>query len=148
MEHKEKNMIIKRKYETIGILSERDPRIKDMFINDLKTRFDKNEAFRILEKNHDTLFYSIDMGSLIQDKETLLNKLDKLDKEEPYDNGLTYRDVQKVVPFPNRKGAALELWLIQVASEDHPTRIVEIIAIENEKGKTELIKPWDENYLP
>ena len=141
-------MIIKRKYETMGILSERDPRIKELFLNDLKTRFNEKEALRILEKNHDVLFYSTDMGSLIQDKEALLKELDKLDNEEPYDNGLTYRDVQKVATFPSRKGNALELWLIQIPSEDHPTRIVEIIAMEHENGKTGLIMPWDENYLP
>lgn len=138
-------MIIKRKYETIGILSERDSRIRELFLSDLRTRFSESESIRILEHNRDVLLYETDMGSLIQDKEALLSELDKLDEAEPYDNGLSYRDVQRVVTFPSRKGNALELWLIQNASENHPARIVEIIAIEHEKGKTEMIRPWDES---
>lgn len=139
-------MIIKRKYELIGTLISRDPDSKKILMDALLTKYPQEEAERILLCDSEAYIYNADMSLCIPDFGTVKEKLSELDEKKPYDNGLTYRDVNNVVCFPSRQGKATELWMINDIA-DLPKRIVQIVAVEYEDGKTYTIKPWENDSL-
>lgn len=139
-------MIIKRKYELIGVLVDRDSESKKVFMDALLTKYPQEEAERILACESNACVYNADMSLCIPDFGTVKEKLEELDLKKPYDNGLTFRDVNNVVCFPSRQGKAAELWMIKDIA-DLPRRIVQIVAVEYDDGKTYTIKPWEDDTL-
>jgi len=139
-------MIIKRKYEQIGILVEKDIASKEILMKALTSKYDEMEAERILKCDSDSFLYLADMSLCIPKYDEVMKILDELDDEKPYDNGLTYRDVTRVQLFPSRKGSAAELWMINLVPE-RISRIVQIIAIEYKDGVNTFIQSWGENYI-
>ena len=81
------------------------------------------------------------MGSCLPNLRWILEEMDKLDKVAPYDNGYTYRDVNKVTCWPSRKGSAA-LLCMEYAGGDFD-EIVQVVAIESHGTDTKVIKPWD-----
>lgn len=49
-----------------------------------------------------------------------------LDKCKPFNNGLDYRSVTKVITFPSRKGNAMMQWLIRDKTADLCAEIIQI----------------------
>ena len=139
-------MIIKRKYELIGILIENDPEAKQIIMNALLSKYDKKEAERILACDYDCFLYPSDISLCIPQFDYVMQKLDELDIIKPYDNGLVYSDVTKVEIIPSDKYNEVELWLLSSKIE-RSTRIVQILAIRYENGKNKLITPWEVNLL-
>lgn len=134
-------MIIKRRFEIIGELIDRDERSKEIIMDELLKRYDQKEAERILLADYQVFMYLADIGSGIPRLDIIREKLEELDNEIPYDNGLTYADVSSVEILPSRQGKAAVLCMIS-SKYDSPKRIAQVIAVEYENGKTELIKPW------
>ncbi len=139
-------MIIKRKYELIGVLVDRDPESKDILMEALLTRNNQEEAKEILECDSNSYLYVSGTDLCIPQFDQVMKKIDELDEKKPYDNGLTYSDVSEVISLSSKKGKATELWMISCKPE-MPKRIVQIIAVEYEDGKTYTIEPWEERYL-
>ena len=134
-------MIIKRRFEIIGELINRDERSKEIIMDELLKRYDQKEAERILLADYQVFMYLADIGSGIPRLDIIREKLEELDNEIPYDNGLTYADVSSVEILPSRQGKAAVLCMIS-SKYDSTKRIAQVIAVEYENGKTELIKPW------
>ncbi len=139
-------MIIKRKYEQIGILTENDPVSKKIIMDALLSKYDLEEAERIFQCDKPCFLYMADMSLCIPHFDVVMEKLDELDIRKPYDNGLTYRDVTGVQSFPGERHDEIELWMFSSKIE-RPTRIVQIIAIKYEQGKNKMIEPWEIRYL-
>lgn len=135
-------MIIERKYEIIGELINNDERAASIIKRELLSRFDEAETNRILECDFEIFMYRADIGSGIPNLKLVIDELNKLDKEVPYDNGLTYKDVTDVEILPSKQGKAAVLVMIS-AHADTPKRIVNVIAVENNGDQIELIKPWN-----
>lgn len=135
-------MIIKRRFEIIGKLLERDEQAKKIIMEEMLKRYDFVEAERILTADYGVFLYLADMGSAIPNLNFIIEKMDELDESVPYDNGLTYSDVTAVQLFPSRQGCAAVLCMISKHA-DMPERIAQIIAVENENCRTKIIKPWN-----
>lgn len=108
-------MVIARKYEWLGHLYDKDPAaralIDEAFERHLVTDSEKKE---MLEFNHFRISESMDLGygvpSLFYTE--LMDGFAKLDKSDPYDNGLTYNDVTDIEYDVKKNGKAIQLRLI------------------------------------
>lgn len=140
-------MIIKRKYEKIGVLIERDSASKDLFFKAMSKQYDNQEQIvEHLNKISNVFIYNADMGICVERWDLIWEGLEMLDNTNPYDNGLTYNDVSEVLNVgSSRKGNAIELWMISRKAE-MPTRIVDVVAIENKEHSVKTIEPWEVNY--
>ncbi len=138
-------MIIKRKYELISILCKNDASAKKIILDAISEGRNGDEIQQIFDSIQNSYLYLADDDYCIRNIDVMMNNIEQLDKKAPYDNGLTYRDVKKVIPFPSRKGNALELWLINSELE-RQDRIVQIIAIENINNKMSFVETWDEHF--
>ena len=137
-------MIIERKYATYGQLY-CDQASKDTLIRILnKHNTPEFVCNYILNLNNDIIFCNTDMSSGIPGEafHDLQQAFEDLDKTNPFDNGLTYRDVTEVVTLPSRKGSAV-MQLMYMNKADLPKVIVQIVALEYKNGKTYVIEPWD-----
>lgn len=134
-------MIIKRRFEIIGKLLERDPKSKDIFYEILRKNIkDDNKIEELLSFNYHTFVYLADMGSGLIGINEIRECLNILDDELPYDNGLNYSHVNRTEVLSSKEGnAAVITMLIDNADIK---RIVQIISVENDNDKTKLIKPW------
>ena len=90
-----------------------------------------------------------DLGSGIPGEcyQLMKGAFEELDKTDPFDNHLTYRDVTQVLTFPSRKGNAMELFLIRGETTDLNAEIVQIIAIEKDGNGVKAIEPWELPYV-
>lgn len=132
-------MIIKRQYETFGMLYLRDPKAKELLIAACEGE-DEGTRNYVLNPDNDIIVHYADMGcGLRGDKyNVFLKKLNELDQTDPYDNGLSYRDVIEIEHYPSRQGRAVRLIMWSRRLEE-PRRIVKVIALEDEK----VIEDWD-----
>ena len=85
-----------------------------------------------------------DMGSGIPGPayQELRKAFDELDITDPYDNGLTYRDVTDVYMDYSRKGSAI-LQILYRNKVEMPKVIVQVVAFEYKNGNVEFIEPWN-----
>ena len=139
-------MIIKRKYEQIGILTENDPESKRIIMDALLSKYDQKEAERIFQCNTQCFLFMADTSFCIPHLDAVMEKLDELDDRKPYDNGLTYSDVTSVQSFSGEKSDEIELWMFSSKIE-RPKRIVQIVAIKYEQGRNIMITPWEVHFL-
>jgi hypothetical protein len=93
----------------------------------------------VLNPDNNIIVHYADMGcGLRGDKyNEFLKKLDELDQTDPYDNGLSYRDVIEIEHYPGRRGRAVRLVMWSRRLEEH-RRIVKVIALEDDK----VIEDW------
>lgn len=78
-------MIIKRKYEKIGTLIERDSEAKDIIKLVLSGKYNEEEINYIIESNtNNSVIKSSNISSRVLNE--LIKKLEKLDKKRPYNN--------------------------------------------------------------
>ncbi len=124
-------MIIKRQYELINYLLLRDAASETAF--DRITKSIDPETLSYIRRASFTL-NEADMGCGLPGAtfNELLQAFDELDKTSPYDNGLTYQDVSKVVTYSSRQGKAIRIVLCSKRFEE-PERIVSVVAMDESK---------------
>ena len=137
-------MIIKRKYATVAQLCEdgttRQAIMKifdDLNVpDDIRVFvFDPGSSVMISNSN-----MSMFMGDAVY--EMVMKRLGELDETDPFENLLNYNNVDKVLSIPGKKGGAL-MQIMYTKQPDKPVRVVQVLAYETRKGRTELIEPWD-----
>ncbi len=139
-------MIIKRRYASFGALL-KDPLSKQAMINSIKNtskEFTDEKAESILVEASWIIFYQADLGCGIPGNayRQMQEKFEELDKTDPFDNGLTYNDVTRVLTFPSRRGNAMMQWLIRNETADLNAEIIQIIAFEKDGQGIKAIEPW------
>lgn len=131
-------MNIKRQYEMIGVLLQRDPKAKEFLEAACEDLDDDMQKF-VLNHENEIILHDADLGCGIPGDRyvELMKKLDVLDMMDPYDNGLNYQDVSEVEFSASRRGNAVRLvmWCNHV---EQPRRIVKVIAVDDEK----VIEDW------
>ena len=75
-----------------------------------------------------------------------MDQFDRLDKTNPYENGLSFKDVTKIEYETSRKGTAIQMRFVSMPF-DAPYRIVGFAAVENNNGNL-LINKWWEMIAP
>ncbi len=139
-------MIIKRKYSTYGQLLN-DEASKEVIYNAIansKHPLDGKERDRILAYVTNLIVLNTDLGSGIPGDayKEIIACFDKLDEEQPFDNGLTYRDVNGVLTYPSRKGTAVMQIMYNHIMDLTPV-IVQVIAFETKGTDIIQVEPWD-----
>lgn len=134
-------MVIQRRYVKLFRIMQNDPQgqaiLYKAFEDAGRFESDRNST---LAAAGDIIMHEAGMGSCIPNKQWILQEFDKLDKAFPYDNGYTYRDVNKVVCWPSRKGSAALLCLKNESWDID--EIVQVVAIESNGMDTKVIEPW------
>jgi len=137
-------MIIQRKYATYGQLYS-DNETKEA-ITRIFQKYNVSERVYeyILDPANDIIVNNTDMGSGIPGEayQELRKTIEELDETYPFDNKLTYRDVNEVLSFPSRKGSAVMQIMYKKSADCSPV-IVQVVAMEYKDGKTSIIEPWD-----
>lgn len=140
-------MIIKRQYATFGLLM-KDEKSKQVILEAIKEsskQISEDEIEQILQASSDVIVYQADLGCGIPGDayQQICRKFKTLDKTNPFDNGLDYRSVTKVVTFPSRKGNAMMQWLIRAQTSDLCAEIIQVIAFERDGSNIKPVEPWE-----
>lgn len=139
-------MIIERKYEWLGILYENDELSKaaidkafdtTTFSSDMKSK----EELLIYNGAYIPAFMNIGCGIPGECYRKLMGDFEKLDASNPYDNGLTFKDVTRIEYEASRKGTAIQMRFVSERAE-MPYRIVGFAAIQNTNGAISINKGW------
>lgn len=137
-------MIIERKYEWLGILYENDPEAKKLIDEAFElSSLPENEKRRIFEYNRYNISAFMNIGCGIPGKTYahFMAEFEALDKNCPYDNGLTFNDVTDIEFEASGNGTAIQMRYIS-RIYDLPYRIVGFGAIENKNGRLKINKGW------
>ena len=134
-------MIIKRRYVSIYRIMQRDPAghqiIEQAYAN---AGIDNKEQQRLLEYvlcNRISLS-TAEMGSGIVNIEYIRNEFERLDAEQPYDNGLTFADVTRSVVLATSKD---KLALCLISDFDGDSDIVTFVGLDKmAEGSIALMK--------
>ena len=131
-------MIIRRQYEILGMVVERDPKARKI-VDEVCKNLDCDLREKIFSPYINLSLYNADMGCGLPGEmfTKLLEEFNNLDETNPYDNGLTYRDVDTISFEPSRKGNAIKL-ILKCQKSELPERVVGVIAIEGNS----MIKDW------
>ncbi|MCD8150808.1 MAG: hypothetical protein LUE92_14870 [Clostridiales bacterium] len=140
-------MIIKRKYEWLGELYSRDGRSKALIDEAFaKESVPDSDKEKLLEWNHYHISRFLNLGCGIpgQVYGYFMNGFEQLDKEYPYDNGLTFNDVSDIEFETSRKGNAIQMRFVNKGMADFPYyRIVGFASVENKSGKQIIGNGWE-----
>lgn len=138
-------MVIQRKYEWLGIMCEKDNAVKEL----VEEAFELAEVTpewkkKLMDYNYSNIPAFLNLGCGIPGESYghIMAGLEKLDKEVPYDNGLTFKDVTNIEYETSRKGTAMQMRLVNESSE-LPYRIVGFAAIDNIDGKIGINEGWE-----
>ena len=139
-------MIIKREYATFGALY-KDELTKNEIKRAIKESMPStsdNDIDLMLDYVREVIFNQADLGCGIPGDayQKMKEVFVELDRKTPFDNGLDYRDVTKVITFPSRKGNAMTQWLIRGETSDYCNEIVQVIAFEKKGLSIIPIEPW------
>lgn len=134
-------MIIKRKYESIYRIMQRDPAgrqiVEQAYAN---AGIDDKEQQRLLEYvlcNRISLS-TAEMGSGIVNIEYIRNEFERLDVKHPYDNGLTFADVTRSVVLATAED---KLALCLISDFDGDSNIVTFVGLDKSaEGSIALMK--------
>lgn len=134
-------MVIQRRYVKLFRIMQNDPKGKAILYKAFSDagRFDEDRDFT-LNADAGIILNDAQMGSCLPNLRWILEEMDKLDKVAPYDNGYSYRDVNKVTCWPSRTGSAA-LLCMEHESADFD-EIVQVVAIESHGTDTKVIEPW------
>ena len=134
-------MVIQRRYVKIFRIMQNDPQGKEVLYKAFADA-GRTDEDRDLTLNADggIILNEDGLGSCIPNIRWVLDEMDKLDKICPYDNGYTYKDVNRVTCHPSRKGSAALLCMEHTAWDFE--EFVQVIAIENDGTDTKVIEPW------
>ena len=139
-------MIIPRKYEWFGYLYEHDMKSKEL-VDELFADYDESHAItkeKILKFNYYRPVAYMGMGCGIPGEiyNSIKKEFEKLDKSDPYDNGLTFKDVTRIEHEVSRKGTAIQMKFVS-EMYDYPQRIVAFGSLENRDGEIVLGDGWE-----
>lgn len=136
-------MIIQRRYECLGVLLQNDPKSKEVFYAAFAEDVAASHIAWLVSENHWLALHNADMGCGIPGEtyKSIMEQFAELDKTDPYDNGLTYRDVNKTTSFCSKSGK--EISFILKHEFDGMERIVQVLSIRTEDGNTTIADPWD-----
>ena len=137
-------MIIKRKYECLGILCENDKLSKEAIDNAFALSGVSNERKEeLLSYNYANISAFLNTGCLIPGEcyAQFMSDFDRLDLTDPYDNGLTFKDVGRIDFETSRKGTAIQMRFISEKGEK-PYRIVGFATIQNKNGAITMDEGW------
>lgn len=140
-------MVIERKYEWLGMLYKNDPAARTIidkaFALENVTAEWKQE---LLDHNEQNICAFMGMGCGIpgDSYQYMMKEFEKIDKTEPYDNGLSFGSVTNIEYETSRKGTAIQMrFVIDKGFEDpFVYRIVGFAALENKDGKIGVNKGW------
>lgn len=134
-------MVIQRRYVKIFKILENDPQGKAILYKAFADtgRTDEDRDFT-LNADAGIILNGAQMGSCLPNLQWILDKMDKLDKVSPFENGYTYCDVNKVTLWPSRKGSAALLCMEHLSAGCE--EIIQVIAIESHGEDTKVIEPW------
>ena len=121
-------MIIERKYVPFSVLFNRDPEAWQIFEKAFEESYPKEDWDRVLETLLPQCPYQRDIGWCFKKIGDVIEGFEKLDKEKPYDNGFSYKDVNetKIVSRDN-DGFVLHL----LCRIDGINNIVQIVKFED-----------------
>ena len=138
-------MIIKREYEWLGVLYDNDPLSREA-IDSAFTLVSMNEMQKeeIINANHCNIPAFLNLGCGIPGEcyKSLMDQFDRLDKTNPYENGLSFKDVTKIEYETSRKGTAIQMRFVSMPF-DAPYRVVGFAAVENNNGNLLINKGWE-----
>ena len=144
-------MIIKREYATFGALL-RDKITGNLMrqaIRESKPDISEEDIDKIFNYVREVIFNQAELGCGVPGEayQKMRKVFAELDNKSPFDNGLDYRDVNKVITFPSRKGNAMTQWLIRGANSDYCNEIVQVIAFEKNGSSIVPIEPWFPGHI-
>ena len=134
-------MIIKRKYVSIYRIMQRDPAGRRVVQQAYASAsIDDTESQKLLEYvlcNRVSLS-TAEMGSGIVNIEYIRNEFERLDAEQPYDNGLTFADVTRSVVLATSKD---KLALCLISDFDGDSDIITFVGLDKlAEGSIALMK--------
>ena len=138
-------MIIERKYELLGILYSEDPLSRQAIDRAFAKQFvDDETQQKLLQYNSARIPAFFDLGCEILSicYDCFMSEFERLDREFPYDNGLTFKDVTNIEYETSRKGNAIQMRFVK-DGYDLPYRIVAFAALENIRGEIGLNDGWE-----
>ena len=140
-------MIIKRKYEWLGALYENDASSKVAIDDAFASEGIGNDKKReLLNMSYSDIPAFFNTGCNIPGEcyVRIMKAFDQLDKTEPYDNGLTFKDVTTIEYETSRKGKEIQCRFVEEKPTfDIPYRIVGFTTIENKGTKLEIVDNWE-----
>ena len=71
-----------------------------------------------------------------------MKEFERLDKEQPFDNGYTYRDVTDVICYPSRQGRAIMQVMYRHIMDMDPD-IVQVVAFESDGESIKQVEAWE-----
>ena len=139
-------MIVKRKYANYGQLM-KDPNSKEVIYNAIRgsnPTIENEFIDKIMQADSNLIVANTDIGSGIPGDayQNIIKEFEKLDKEKPFENGLTYRDVTNALCFPSKQGRAIMQVLYKRIYDLAPV-IVQVIAFESDGNGIRQIDEWD-----
>ena len=121
-------MIIERQYVPFGVLFNRDKEAWSIFEKAFEESYPKEDRDRIMAMFLPQCLYQKDMGWCFHKLGDVIEGFEKLDKEKPYDNGLSYKDVNKTeIVSCGDEGLVLHL----ICRFDGIDNIVKIVKFED-----------------
>ena len=125
-----------------------DEASKQIILNSIKKsskQIPDDEIERILQAASGVIVYQADLGCGIPGDayQQMCKEFEQLDKIKPFDNGLDYRSVTKVITFSSRRGNAMMQWLIRAQTADLCAEIIQIIAFEHDGSNIKPVEPWE-----
>ena len=138
-------MIIKRKYEWFGALYEKDIKVRALIDEAFELESVSDNLKReLLEGNYHSIPAFMGMGCGIPGKcyVHIMDGLEVLDKEIPYDNELTFGAISRIEYETSRKGTAIQMRFVH-ESADIPYRIIGFAALDNKTGTIDINKGWE-----
>ena len=140
------SMIIKRKYEWFGVLYNNDPDSRKVIDDALEMKkMSEDEKKNILESDYCIIpaYMNIESGIPGESYHYIIKEFEKLDKENSYDNGLTFKDVDAIEYETNQDGTVLQMKFIYNNRRDMPDRIIGFVALECKDGKCLINEGWE-----
>lgn len=138
-------MIIKRKFEWFGVLYNSDPLSREAIERALThISISEKQIEEIVNVNYDNIPAFFDLGCGIPGEcyKSFMDQFDKLDTTNPYENGMSFKDVTKIEYETSRKGTAIQMRFVSMPFES-AYRIIGIFALENNNGHMEINKGWN-----
>ena len=121
-------MIIERKYVPFCVLFNRDKEAWEIFNKAFEESYSKEDRDSVMEMLSPQCLYQKDMGWCFDKLVDVIDGFEKLDKDKPYDNGLSYKDVNETeIVSRGEEGLVLHL----ICRFDGINNIVKIVKFED-----------------
>lgn len=118
-------MIIEREYVPFCALYNTDKEAWDIFDKAFKESYPKEDQDRIFAMLSTQCLYQRDMGWCFVKLQDVIDGFERLDRERPYDNGLSYKDVNDTeIVWRDEEGFVLHL-IHRFDGVDYIVKIVE-----------------------